>query len=380
MARPQIEGYILYNELGSGACGTVYRAVKPTRDLASSPEECAIKVYGGARATERFRHEREFLRAVRGHPNVVELLASCEGTPNALVLPLYRGLALDSLVRQCNDFSETAAALVTKDILAATQHVHQCGVLHRDIKPEHILISDGRAVLVDFDVACYISQGKDPDLLRAGTPGYFSPEMVLRAPIGTPTDLFSVGCTLFFMFKKKPPFRTSPHNIKAVSRKTAICKLQFDVCFDEVSEACKSLISSLIVRCPSERFSSEQALQHEWLASKGTTGQTSSPGPAGAAVEFDGSKSSWPDSPRSAVSGNLAPRPPSGSPSGPPRPSFHRGSNSGARVSRLSTAEMAAPQRPSGNPLGPARALYRKHASGKAPILPLRTSTSILGR
>eukprot|EP00928_Gymnodinium_smaydae_P007837 TRINITY_DN12803_c0_g3_i1.p1 TRINITY_DN12803_c0_g3~~TRINITY_DN12803_c0_g3_i1.p1 ORF type:complete len:377 (-),score=43.26 TRINITY_DN12803_c0_g3_i1:452-1582(-) len=274
MGRPRIDGYILYHELGSGACGQVYRAAKPDRlmPLASAPKEYAIKVYSSARGTEQFRQELEILNAVRSHPNVTQLVESCEGAVNALVMPLYRGVDLTCFVRQNGGLPEAAAARITRDILVGAQHVHQCGVLHRDIKPDNVLISDARAVLIDFDVACYLTQGDDPDLVRAGTAGYLSPEMVMREPIGTPSDLFSVGCTLFFMFKHKPPFRATPHSDNAVFAKTARCKLRFDECFDDVSEVCKSLISTLIVRSPARRLSSEQALRHKWFASVVTSG------------------------------------------------------------------------------------------------------------
>eukprot|EP00928_Gymnodinium_smaydae_P029036 TRINITY_DN21988_c0_g1_i1.p1 TRINITY_DN21988_c0_g1~~TRINITY_DN21988_c0_g1_i1.p1 ORF type:complete len:419 (-),score=51.52 TRINITY_DN21988_c0_g1_i1:241-1497(-) len=399
MATPHIKGYTLYQELGSGACGTVYRAAKANDDMSpsSAPEECAIKVYRGGRATEQFQHEREFLRAVRSHPNVVELIASCEGTLNALVMPLYRGLALDTLVRQRNGLSEAAAASVTKDILAATQHVHQCGVLHRDIKPENILISDGRAVLADFDCACYISQGKDPELRQAGTPGYFSPEMVLRASIGTPTDLFSVGCTLFFMFKKKPPFRTTPFSLTAICKKTAICRFQFDVCFDDVSAACKSLISALIVRSPPQRLSSQQALQHEWLTSTAITGQPLIQTSADATVEVTESlrhhlasvaEPCLEESPKpsrdveaqqledpqptpalAAEARKLGPRRPDGGPAGPARPFCNKyvadmlAQRSSATL--LAASLEADPQRPIGRPVGPPRTFYHRLISDK---------------
>eukprot|EP00928_Gymnodinium_smaydae_P063040 TRINITY_DN4673_c0_g1_i1.p1 TRINITY_DN4673_c0_g1~~TRINITY_DN4673_c0_g1_i1.p1 ORF type:complete len:419 (-),score=40.04 TRINITY_DN4673_c0_g1_i1:345-1559(-) len=276
METPQIDGYILLGHLGRGSSATVFAARKAHNALVDAvQEECAVKVYTGERATEKFRKEVQYLQAVCGHPNVAELLASCEGDSNAIVMPLYRGCNLDYLVRQAHGLPEVATALVMKDVLAATQHVHHRGLLHRDIKPANILVTDGKAVLIDFDVACPLSQVADPSLPRAGTVGYTSPENALRQPYGTPSDLFSIGCTLYFMFGKKPPFRTSPHSDNAVLQKTVPCKFQFDVWFDDVSEACKRMISSLVVREPAERLSIEQALQHEWLSPRTFSRHTS---------------------------------------------------------------------------------------------------------
>eukprot|EP00928_Gymnodinium_smaydae_P073329 TRINITY_DN5654_c0_g1_i1.p1 TRINITY_DN5654_c0_g1~~TRINITY_DN5654_c0_g1_i1.p1 ORF type:complete len:418 (+),score=68.95 TRINITY_DN5654_c0_g1_i1:105-1256(+) len=283
MAMPDIKGYILHAQLGSGASGIVYRASLAPRvpsDDSSNvneeepQEERAVKVYDPQRGEQHFRKEREFLEAVNGHPNVAALVASFEGERNVLVMPLYRGPDLDTLVRRLGPPGEEAAKAIFQDVLAATQHVHGRGVLHRDIKPDNILIDgDGRAVLVDFDVSCYISDTSDPDFQRAGTPGYVAPEVIMRRPYREASDLFSLGCTLYFMFKKRPPFHTKPHSKEAVFRKTVVCKYPFDVCFDDVSEACKGMISALVRRTSARRLTCEQALQHAWL----TAGASSEP-------------------------------------------------------------------------------------------------------
>eukprot|EP00928_Gymnodinium_smaydae_P073330 TRINITY_DN5654_c0_g2_i2.p1 TRINITY_DN5654_c0_g2~~TRINITY_DN5654_c0_g2_i2.p1 ORF type:complete len:381 (+),score=73.26 TRINITY_DN5654_c0_g2_i2:107-1249(+) len=276
MAMPDIKGYVLHEQLGSGASGIVYRA-SPAPVVSSDgiiieeapQEECAVKVYDPERGEEPYRKEREFLKAVNGHPNVAGLLSSFEGERNVLVMPLYSGPALDTLIRKVGSLSEDRAKAIFQDVLAATQHVHARGVLHRDIKPDNILIAgDGQAVLVDFDVSCYTSDVLDPRFSRAGTPGYMAPEVIVRRPYGKSSDLFSLGCTLYFMFKKRPPFYTKPYSKEAVFRKTVHCKCHFDVCFDDVSEACKGMISSLVRRTPAKRLTSEQALQHMWLTTR----------------------------------------------------------------------------------------------------------------
>eukprot|EP00928_Gymnodinium_smaydae_P063042 TRINITY_DN4673_c0_g3_i1.p1 TRINITY_DN4673_c0_g3~~TRINITY_DN4673_c0_g3_i1.p1 ORF type:complete len:245 (-),score=11.58 TRINITY_DN4673_c0_g3_i1:359-991(-) len=191
--------------------------------------------------------------------------------------------------------------------------------------------------------------------------------MALRMPYGTPTDLFSIGCTLYFMLGKRPPFRTSPHSDNAVLQKTVPCKFQFDVWFDDVSKACKRMISALVVREPAERLSIEQALQHEWLSPRTFSRQTSAgsgksssdayllprthadatvarahgshqPSTCEAEHSVQGSQgesrtgfdAGQPGSPqssscRSQVSRKPEPRPPNGNPIGPMRPTCRRG-------------------------------------------------------
>eukprot|EP00928_Gymnodinium_smaydae_P079629 TRINITY_DN63507_c0_g1_i1.p1 TRINITY_DN63507_c0_g1~~TRINITY_DN63507_c0_g1_i1.p1 ORF type:complete len:343 (-),score=53.99 TRINITY_DN63507_c0_g1_i1:200-1228(-) len=264
MGEPWIEGYIINEKIGSGATGVVYRA---SSLRASSTDEYAVKIYGGARALQQFERETEFLKLVRGHPNVVNLVGSQQGPCLAIMMPFYRGQSLEAYVRQCSGLSEFAAACIMRKVLAAAQHVHQCGVLHRDIKPENMIVcEDGGVVLVDFDIACHQSDGMHPHRLRGGTPGYAPPEAIMREPIGTPSDLFSIGCVLYFMFKRKSPFYTRPYVEKAVLRKTVTCEFEFDMRFDVVSPECKAMISSLITRRPATRLSVVQAFGHEWFA------------------------------------------------------------------------------------------------------------------
>eukprot|EP00928_Gymnodinium_smaydae_P068106 TRINITY_DN5116_c5_g1_i1.p1 TRINITY_DN5116_c5_g1~~TRINITY_DN5116_c5_g1_i1.p1 ORF type:complete len:405 (+),score=46.83 TRINITY_DN5116_c5_g1_i1:25-1215(+) len=372
MYRLQVDGYILRKELGNGASGTVYAAM--TSQVGRSdplPEERAVKVYKGDRAKQQFLLEQEFLSSVRGHPNVAELIAICEGTPNAIVMPLYRGLALKSLVRRRKGLPESVAAFVLQDILSATQYVHERGVLHRDIKPENILVSNEKAVLIDFDVACHMSQVDDPNLVRAGTAGYMSPEMILREPIGTPSDLFSIGCTLYFMFKRKPPFRTTPHSHDAVLDKTTRCNLQFDVCFDDVSNACKSLISSLVIRNPANRLTCGQVLQHEWLTSMALSDNSAAT--SGMSSTDDWRVNEQFPAPKLAGATKAPARPQSLPSASEAEQSEKSGLKDNSDMQQLSAPQSSSarryvsqkpePRRPLGTPAAPARLCFRKQSS-----------------
>eukprot|EP00928_Gymnodinium_smaydae_P058531 TRINITY_DN4172_c0_g4_i1.p1 TRINITY_DN4172_c0_g4~~TRINITY_DN4172_c0_g4_i1.p1 ORF type:complete len:390 (+),score=48.12 TRINITY_DN4172_c0_g4_i1:63-1232(+) len=370
MAIPQVEGYILFDELGSGASASVFAARKRSAAVVNDVlEDCAVKVYGGERATQQFLKELQMLKRVSGHPNVAQLLASCDGVPSAIVMPLYRGRNLDSLVRRRKGLPELAAALILKDVIVATQHVHHCGVLHRDIKPENILLSNGRVVLIDFDVACQISEVDDPRLLGAGTAGYMSPEMALRLPIGTPTDLFSIGCTLYFMFRKKAPFRSTPHSETAVILKTTQCKFQFDALFDDVSEACKNMISSLLVREPAERLSSEQALQHEWLTSK-VASYHASGGSGMSSNDEPPSASSNPDSTVARARAFHQPSVLEAEPSDQDSQQqaqnssdAHQSGTPQASSSRRYASRKPEPRRPIGNPVGHTRSTFQRQTA-----------------
>eukprot|EP00928_Gymnodinium_smaydae_P051197 TRINITY_DN3471_c0_g1_i1.p1 TRINITY_DN3471_c0_g1~~TRINITY_DN3471_c0_g1_i1.p1 ORF type:complete len:300 (-),score=22.70 TRINITY_DN3471_c0_g1_i1:351-1226(-) len=197
--------------------------------------------------------------------------------------------------------------------------------------------------------------------------------MASRMPYGMPTDLFSIGCTLYFMFRKRPPFRTSPHSTTAVLNKTIRCKFQFDVWFDDVSEACKRMISSLVVRKPAGRLSIELALQHDWLAPSDFSSRTlvgsgasSSDEEVGQLSKHDAVVALARGPHQRSVSATCVAELSSQSLQDEVRHSSdaqHGGKNGmpQAGPSRSRMSRKPEPRRPNGNPLGPKRFTFDRH-------------------
>jgi hypothetical protein len=210
---PSIGRYTITGELGRGAMGVVYRAVDPALE-----RQVAVKVIAaraGAAALSMEELEARFLREARvaariNHPGVVTVHdAGREKDSLYLVMELIDGESLGQrLARRAFPSPGEAFDLVAQvgDALAAA---HSLGVVHRDIKPGNIMLTQGgRVKVTDFGVAKAI--GERTDLTRTGTvvgsPAYMSPEQVRGEELDGRSDLFSLGVVLYELLLRRKPF------------------------------------------------------------------------------------------------------------------------------------------------------------------------------
>ena len=213
--------FAIERELGGGGMSRVFLG----RDLALD-REVVIKVLPpGLAATvsfERFRREI-MLSAALHHPNIVPVLSAGEvdGLPFFL-MPYVKGESLRARLRRGPlSIRETTATL--KDVARALSYAHDRGIVHRDIKPDNILLSGGAAAVVDFGVAKALTAALRPDSattdatmtgagVSLGTPAYMSPEQATADPSADQrSDLYSLGVVAYEMLIGVPPFYGRPH-------------------------------------------------------------------------------------------------------------------------------------------------------------------------
>ncbi len=213
--------FAIERELGGGGMSRVFLA----RDL-TLDREVVIKVLPpGLAATvsfERFRREI-MLSAALHHPNIVPVLSAGEvdGLPFFL-MPYVKGESLRARLRRGPlSIRETTATL--KDVTRALSYAHDRGIVHRDIKPDNILLSGGAAAVVDFGVAKALTAARRPDSaatdatmtgagVSLGTPAYMSPEQATADPSADQrSDLYSLGVVAYEMLIGVPPFYGRPH-------------------------------------------------------------------------------------------------------------------------------------------------------------------------
>ncbi len=171
--------YAIEGELGSGGMATVYLA----RDK-RLPRQVAIKVLkpqGASRvARQRFLREVEFASRLT-HPNIVPIFATGEvGELLYYVMPHITGRTVRDRLREEGALPLADALRVTTEIGHALHYAHERGVVHRDVKPENILLSNGHDMIADFGIALAPATPVDDRLTiegrSIGTPGYMSPE------------------------------------------------------------------------------------------------------------------------------------------------------------------------------------------------------------
>ncbi len=203
---------LIQQKLGQGGMGTVYLARHLTLN-----KPVAVKILRGDLPTDLQGVER-FLREARSaarldHPRIVHIYDAGQQTGvYYIVMQFVPGESLASRLRREQRLEPTEALRIFKAVAEGIQHAHSTGIVHRDIKPDNILLgNDGGVKIVDFGLACMVEG--DPNLSRTGTvlgsPNFMSPEQATGQRVDKRTDIYSLGATLYHMLTGAPPFQAS---------------------------------------------------------------------------------------------------------------------------------------------------------------------------
>ena len=208
--------YDITRRIGVGGMGAVYEAVRADDQYR---KRVAIKLLRALTvsdsAVRRFRRERQILATLE-HPHIARLLdggVTTDGHP-FFAMEYVEG---DALTTYCDSRALPIATRLGlfRQVCSAVQFAHQSLIVHRDLKPANILVSaDGQVKLLDFGIASLLPSALDDaeehTLTRAGaralTPGYASPEQLLGQPVGTRSDVYSLGVVLYELLCGKRPF------------------------------------------------------------------------------------------------------------------------------------------------------------------------------
>ncbi|MEO3805928.1 serine/threonine-protein kinase [Nonomuraea sp. B1E8] len=216
--------YQLLAPLGAGGAGTVWRA----RDTVLGREVAVKEVRLPADPARRDRALTDTLREARAaaslnHPAIItvhDVLAE-QGQP-WIVMDLLPGRSLADLLRESGTLPPGQVASIGLRVLDALEAAHQRGILHRDVKPGNVMLTDsGEAVLTDFGIAAHIDDTPSATAAAerpgaAGSPGYVAPERLRGEPAGPASDLWSLAATLYTAVEGRSPFhRDSPMAIVA---------------------------------------------------------------------------------------------------------------------------------------------------------------------
>ena len=199
--------YSIEREIGRGGMGIVYLA----RDVALE-RPVAIKLLPpqfGSDERERARFVREARTAAKlSHPNIVPIfLVEAHGDLVFFVMAFVEGETLTDRVRRAGPLNARDGGKLVQEVAWGLAYAHQVGVVHRDVKPDNILIESGsgRAMITDFGIAGAADAGSDTGEI-IGTPQYLSPEQASGAAVDGRSDLYSLGATAFFAFSGRAPF------------------------------------------------------------------------------------------------------------------------------------------------------------------------------
>ncbi|MEW6367061.1 MAG: protein kinase [Acidobacteriota bacterium] len=209
--------YRVRSVLGAGAMGTVFLA-----DDLELEEEVALKVLSshalgpGTSSMQSVKIEIRTARKI-SHPNVVRVhdLGEAQGV-YFLTMEYVPGMTLRDVIEKRGALALGPGLQIAKQLCRGLAAVHDAGIIHRDIKPQNIMVlPNGTVKLMDFGIA-KSERIADP-LLRegalVGTPSYMSPEQVRCEPLDARSDLYAVGAVMFEMFTGSPPFSGTPRDV-----------------------------------------------------------------------------------------------------------------------------------------------------------------------
>lgn len=200
--------YQVIEELGLGGMGRVYKVLDKTVD-----EKVALKllnpdIAAQEQTIERFRNELKLARKI-SHRHVCRMydLSEAEGMP-FITMEYISGEDLKSLIKRAGQISVGKAINLTQQILEGLVEAHRLGVIHRDLKPQNIMVDmEGNAKITDFGIARSTkTKGLTGPGVIIGTPEYMSPEQVEGKPVDQRSDLYSLGIILYELVTGKLPF------------------------------------------------------------------------------------------------------------------------------------------------------------------------------
>jgi serine/threonine protein kinase len=267
--------YRLLSPLGEGGMGTVWRARDEVLQREVAVKE--VRAPGGLASddVERMyaRLEREAWAAARvANRNVVTVydVATEDGRP-WIVMELVRGVSLADLLDAEGPLTPQRTAHIGAEVLAALRAAHDAGVLHRDVKPANVLMSnDGRVVLTDFGIA--MVEGSSALTMTGeviGSPEFLAPERALGRTPGPESDLWALGVLLYAAVEGHSPFRQNT----PLSTLRAIVDEELPT--PQLAGPLTPVIEGLLRKDPAERLSAEQAERDLRLVAAGGTPRAS---------------------------------------------------------------------------------------------------------
>ncbi|NYI95776.1 hypothetical protein HNR12_002053 [Streptomonospora nanhaiensis] len=199
--------YLIRRRIGQGGMGVVYQAVDPRQDRLVAIKVLRSEVAGDHIARARLAREVDTMRRVHSR-NVAEVIdADTDAELPWVVTEYIPGPTLDSTVTDHGPLRGRALTRFVSGLARAIDDIHAVEVIHRDLKPGNVIISNGEPIVIDFGIAHAVDGAKLTQTgTFVGTPSYLSPEVIEGTDLGPATDIHAWGATVAFAATGHPPY------------------------------------------------------------------------------------------------------------------------------------------------------------------------------
>jgi serine/threonine-protein kinase len=248
--------YELAAEVGRGGMATVYRA----RDL-KHDRDVAVKVLhrevAASIGKDRFLREIQITARLQ-HPHILPLHDSgAAGDLLYYIMPFVEGESLRQRLLREGALELEEALRIARELGDALGYAHSLGVVHRDVKPENVLLASGHAFMVDFGVARPIDVSAAQHITEAGlsigTPAYMSPEQARGEKLDGRSDLYSLGCVVYEMLTGRPPF-AAPTLTAVIAALLTEEPAPLRAQRESVSAAVDAAVRKVLSKVPADRY------------------------------------------------------------------------------------------------------------------------------
>ncbi len=267
--------YRVLSLLGAGGMGMVYRAEHVLMGRTVALKVMAQRFTSNPTAVERFRREVR-AAAKLAHPNIVTAYDADEAEGrHFLVMEYVEGVSLERLVNRRGPLPVAAACHIVRIAALGLQHAHGKGMVHRDIKPQNVMVNrKGVVKILDFGLARLATETELPadDLTGStgsenggitgtnivmGTPDYLSPEQARSTrDVDHRSDLYSLGCLFYFALSGRPPFAEAHSAFDKVIAHTTEQPKPISDFRTDIPDEIKSILLRMMAKDPGERFAS----------------------------------------------------------------------------------------------------------------------------
>lgn len=253
---------IFIKKIGKGTVGTVFLAQNIDRSQKFAVKRIKKRILANIQNISNVLNEIKIHKKL-DHPNICSLLYTYEDSACIyLVFEYISEYSLINLLAKEKALREKDCKAFMKTLLKTIIYINTKGVIHRDLKLEHIMLCSQASLkfkIIDFGVSCDILSTKG---LKIGSPGYMAPEILKNKDYGTKIDVFSAGVILFTLLHGYPPF--TGNSVRSLLEKNKKCIFTVN---KKLSNSAQDVIRIMMQPSPDLRPTAKEVLEHSWFGS-----------------------------------------------------------------------------------------------------------------